>query len=82
MIENILLGIGEKNMSAIAGIYNFNNEPLSIDHIRSVMNSFQQFPADNIQVFQKDNLFLGCHAQWITPESVGERLPYYDCQKN
>ena len=21
---------------------------------------------------------FGCHAQWITPESIGEQLPYYD----
>ena len=68
-------------MSAIAGIYNLNKEPVSYDHIRGIMNSFQQFPADDIKVLQKDYLFLGCHAQWITPESVGEELPFYDFQR-
>ena len=68
-------------MSAIAGIYHLNKEPVSDDHIRGIMTSFQKFPADDIRVLQKDNLFLGCHAQWVTPESVGEKLPYYDYQK-
>lgn len=26
-------------------------------------------------------IFLGCHAQWITPESVGEQLPFYDFER-
>ena len=25
----------------------------------------------------KNNVFLGCHAQWITPESINEHLPFY-----
>ncbi|WP_209122925.1 lasso peptide isopeptide bond-forming cyclase [Alkalihalobacillus sp. BA299] len=65
-------------MSAIAGIYHINKEPVSIEHINSIMSSLQVYPADDIQVFYKENLFLGCHAQWITPESVGEQLPFYD----
>ena len=24
-----------------------------------------------------NSVFLGCHAQWITPESINEPLPYY-----
>ena len=43
-----------------------------------IMDSFSKFPVDDIQTFEKENLFMGCHAQWITPESVGEKLPYYD----
>ncbi len=45
------------------------------------MSGLQQFPADDIQTWLKEDIFLGCHAQWITPESVGERLPYYDHEK-
>ena len=26
-------------------------------------------------------IFFGCHAQWITPESVGEQLPFYNYEK-
>lgn len=68
-------------MSAIACIYQSNKEPVSMEHINGIMGSLQQYPADNVQVWHKENVFLGCHAQWITPESVGEQLPYYDHEK-
>ncbi|MCH1624882.1 asparagine synthase-related protein [Ferdinandcohnia quinoae] len=68
-------------MSAITGIYNLNQEPVSIDHINGIMNSLQKYPANDIQVWNKENVFLGCHAQWITPESVGEQLPYFDHER-
>jgi asparagine synthase (glutamine-hydrolysing) len=69
------------NMSAIAGIYQFNQEPVSIDHSNGIMKGLQKFPADDVQTWHNENIFLGCHAQWITPESVGERLPYYDQER-
>ena len=28
-----------------------------------------------------NNVFFGCHAQWITPESIGEPLPFYDSER-
>ncbi|MFZ3579511.1 asparagine synthase-related protein [Virgibacillus sp. DJP39] len=68
-------------MSAIVGIYNSNNEPISIEHGIGMMNALQKFPADDAQIWQQGNIFLGCHAQWITPESVGEPLPYYDNER-
>ncbi|MCS0788059.1 lasso peptide isopeptide bond-forming cyclase [Cytobacillus firmus] len=68
-------------MSAIAGIYNLNGEPVSIEQSSGMMKAFEKFPADDIQTWHKENLFLGCHAQWITPESIGEQLPFYDYQR-
>lgn len=68
-------------MSAIACIYQSNEEPVSMEHINGMMGSLQQYPADDIQLWHKENVFLGCHAQWITPESVGEQLPYYDHER-
>lgn len=68
-------------MSAIAGIYHLNDEPINIEHGRNVMKALQKFPADDIQTWHNENVFLGCHAQWITPESIGEQLPYYDYEK-
>ncbi|MFJ8064748.1 asparagine synthase-related protein [Psychrobacillus sp. NPDC096426] len=65
-------------MSAIACIYHRNQEPVAVENINRIMGSLQQYPADDIQVWHKENVFLGCHAQWITPESIGEKLPYYD----
>ncbi len=68
-------------MSAIAGIYNVSKEPVAIEQHLQMMACLRKYPADDIQVWHKDNLFLGCHAQWITPESVGEQLPFYDQEK-
>lgn len=70
-----------KTMSAIAGIYHSNNEPVPIEHVRGIMGALQRYPANDIKVWHKGNIFLGCHAQWITPESVGEQLPYYDYER-
>ncbi|WP_079505341.1 asparagine synthase-related protein [Mesobacillus jeotgali] len=69
-------------MSAIAGILNLNHDPINPEHMEGLMNSFQKFPADKVDSWTKDHLFFGCHAQWITPESVGERLPCYDHERN
>ncbi|WGG45874.1 asparagine synthase-related protein [Rossellomorea sp. DA94] len=68
-------------MSAIAGIYHQNHEPVSREHIHAMMGSLEQFPADDVRVYKKDHIFLGCHAQWITPESIGEILPFYDNER-
>jgi asparagine synthase (glutamine-hydrolysing) len=68
-------------MSAIAGIYHINQEPVKTEYIHAMMSSFAQFPADDIRVFKKDHIFLGCHAQWITPESLREILPYFDKER-
>lgn len=68
-------------MSAIACIYHANKEPVPLEHIHGIMGSLQQFPADDIQVWHKEHIFLGCHAQWITPESIGEPLPFYDSER-
>lgn len=68
-------------MSAIAGIYHLNEEVIKLEHVSGLMGGLQKYPADDIQIWHNDHLFLGCHAQWITLESVGERLPYYDSVK-
>ncbi|MBZ5749685.1 asparagine synthase-related protein [Metabacillus rhizolycopersici] len=65
-------------MSAIVGITNSNQEPIDLDHMKNLMNAFNHYPADDRKSWQKDRVFLGCHAQWITPESIGEKIPYYD----
>lgn len=65
-------------MSAIAGILHFNQDPINPEHVEGLMNTFQKFPADKVDSWTKDNLFFGCHAQWINPEAAGEQLPYYD----
>jgi asparagine synthase (glutamine-hydrolysing) len=68
-------------MSAIAGIYHLNNDPINLEHGNRIMKALEKFPADDVQVWNNDKVFLGCHAQWITPESLGEKLPYYDHER-
>ena len=68
-------------MSAITGIVHFNDEPISSERGRGLMEALQQYPADDVQIWHKENVLFGCHAQWITPESIGEQLPFYDYER-
>lgn len=65
-------------MSAIAGIYRFNGEPVQVEHGRLVMEALKQYPANQSAAWNKDRIMLGCHAQWITEQSTHEILPAYD----
>jgi asparagine synthase (glutamine-hydrolysing) len=65
-------------MSAIAGICAFDDQADLPELGRRMMSSLAQYPADSAQSWHRGGVFLGCRAQWITPESVGEQLPYYD----
>lgn len=65
-------------MSAITGILHFHNDPVPIEQGNGLMYALKKFPADDIQTWHREEIFLGCHAQWITPESIHEQLPYYD----
>lgn len=68
-------------MSAIAGIYSMQHGPLDPELGPRLMQELQRYPADDARGWSADGLFLGCHAQWITPQSRGEVLPYYDPQR-
>ncbi|WP_275695609.1 asparagine synthase-related protein [Ferdinandcohnia quinoae] len=67
-------------MSAIAGIYHVK-EPIPKQFEQVMMQALSKFPADDVQTWHKDKVFLGCHAQWITVESIGEQLPFYDYER-
>lgn len=75
-INSFLTGVWK--MSAITGIYQLNNAPIHLEHGNNLMKSLEQFPSDDIRTWRNEDVFFGCHAQWITPESVNERLPFYD----
>ncbi|PCD09412.1 asparagine synthetase B [Peribacillus simplex] len=68
-------------MSAIIGIYHINEEQVNLQHGHVLMTALEKYPADSIQTWHSQKIFLGCHAQWITPESVGEQLPYHDSER-
>ncbi|MDQ8735963.1 asparagine synthase-related protein [Paenibacillus sp. LHD-38] len=65
-------------MSAIVGVCHLNNEPIHPELGMQLLQDLQHFPADDINAWRNEHVFLGCHAQWITPESVTENLPYFD----
>lgn len=68
-------------MSAIAGIYSMQHGPLDPGLGPRLMQQLQRYPADDTGSWQTEKLFLGCRSQWITPQSVGEMMPYADPQR-
>lgn len=68
-------------MSAIAGIFSLDRQPLNPEQIDKIMQALHKYPANKSQIWVKDCVFLGCHAQWITPESINEPLPFFDYER-
>ncbi|MEX2461052.1 MAG: lasso peptide isopeptide bond-forming cyclase [Paenibacillaceae bacterium] len=68
-------------MSAITGIINFNQVDVNMEHGNKLMEALEKYPADYVHTWYRGKLFLGCHAQCITPESLEERLPHYDSER-
>jgi len=72
----------EDGMSAIIGIYGIHDNPAIMEQGAAMMQALSRFPADDEQAWQaRSNVFFGCRAQWITPESVGERNPLHDPER-
>ncbi|GGD76123.1 asparagine synthase-related protein [Paenibacillus nasutitermitis] len=65
-------------MSAIAGIVSHHHNHRDLNGIHPMMESLERYPADDQRIWQGDTAAFGCLAQWVTPESVHERLPFYD----
>ncbi|WP_411332978.1 asparagine synthase-related protein [Metabacillus indicus] len=65
-------------MSAIVGIVDLHNKDVRYEEAEKMMSVLSKFPSDDIRLWHKEHVFFGCHAQWITPEAVGEVLPFYD----
>ncbi|GAS80654.1 asparagine synthetase B [Paenibacillus amylolyticus] len=65
-------------MSAIAGIVHNDGQQALWEDSWRLYASLGHVPADTTGVWKGHEAFLSCHAQWITPESVSEKLPLYD----
>lgn len=61
-------------MSAIAGLLN-EQEPVSIESAGLMMKALEKYPAHHVRTWHDRQIFMGCHAQWFTPESVHDRQP-------
>jgi asparagine synthase (glutamine-hydrolysing) len=68
-------------MSAIAGIVDFNRTICVLEQGACIMRDLEKYPSDDVQIWHNESIFLGCHAQWITPESRYERMPYVDNER-
>ncbi|PYE52601.1 asparagine synthetase B [Paenibacillus barcinonensis] len=65
-------------MSAIAGIVHMHGQQALWEDSWRLYASLGHIPADTTGVWKGDEAFFSCHAQWITPESVNEKLPLHD----
>ncbi|MCM3783260.1 asparagine synthase-related protein [Neobacillus mesonae] len=68
-------------MSAIMGCFS-RNEPVTLDNINSTLEYLARYNWDRIHSWSDAHVFLSCHMQWITPESIHEILPFYDENRN
>ena len=65
-------------MSAIWGIINRSNNYDYRKYIQPIQDMLSIYKLDSISNWEKNNSFIGCGLQYITPESLYEKLPYYD----
>ena len=70
--------MGLYDMSAICGIYYFDGRTVTPETGAAMMSELGIYHTDASSVWQKGQVFFGCHAQYITPESVEEIIPYHD----
>ncbi|MDO7907219.1 asparagine synthase-related protein [Paenibacillus sp. JX-17] len=66
-------------MSAITGLIYTGSEDAGEELRRQgihMMNTLSKYPADDLSSWQHGPAFLGCMAQWVTPESCKEEMPY------
>lgn len=64
-------------MSAICGIYYYDDRPVARETVTLMMRELGIYQTDASRTWQAGQVFFGCHAQHITPESVQEIIPYH-----
>lgn len=65
-------------MSAIWGVQHINNKLISEKIGQSMAEKLKIYKFDSFKSWKKNNLFLGCGVQCVTPESLIEVLPLHD----
>lgn len=65
-------------MSAICGIFYCDGRQVARETGMAMMQALGIYHADAVGTWQSEQVFLGSHAQYVTPESVREVLPYHD----
>ncbi|MFA5383191.1 MAG: asparagine synthetase B, partial [Eubacteriales bacterium] len=67
-----------RNMSAICGLFYCDGRPVAQETGAAMMRKLDIYHADDVRTWQEEQVFFGCHAQHITPESTREILPCHD----
>ncbi|MBD2872159.1 asparagine synthase-related protein [Paenibacillus arenilitoris] len=67
-------------MSVMAGVIQFDRPLQPSDGTADFMEAVRHFPGNAFETWEDGTALFGCRSQWITPESVHERLPYRDGQ--
>lgn len=65
-------------MSAICCIQHLHQQPIPPELGSLLMEKLAHYPSDAIDSWHDHDVFLGCHGQWITPESRFEKLPRHE----
>lgn len=65
-------------MSLICGIYYGNGKPVTPEISSAMMEQAGIYHSDASGQWCDKSIFLGCHSQYVTPESIGEILPLHD----
>lgn len=65
-------------MSAILGIFQRDLKPLSGHDLENMSQALSHRGKDGSGLWMKNSVGLGHQMRWITPESLTEKLPYYD----
>lgn len=73
--------VGGNSLSAVCGIFNIDGSGLSKENASKMMDELKVYPFLNTNTYLKDEIFLGCGIQHITPQSCLEILPLYDKEK-
>ncbi|MED1863895.1 asparagine synthase-related protein [Fictibacillus nanhaiensis] len=68
-------------MSAITGILHFHNHISAVDLGEKLLHPLKNIPFDSTDTYNRNNLFLGCIAQWIMPEDINKKQCFYDSEK-
>jgi len=67
-------------LSVICGFLSFSSDKSPEIFGKQMMSALESIPVDRVEYLHTDRIFLSCHHQYVTPESVNEILPYHDSE--
>ncbi|GAB4523007.1 MAG: lasso peptide isopeptide bond-forming cyclase [Pleurocapsa sp.] len=65
-------------MSGIMGIYRIDGKPLELNNLREMLDVLAHRGQDGANLWSESSVGLAHRMLWTTPESLSEKLPFYD----